>query len=144
MARYLGEDARYTNDADYAITRPELTPAEISQISSQLASKQLGQVTPDQVVANQNNYPLPEGILVRLSTDAARTFTGFAGARSEVTVICNVGAQNIILAHQNAGSTAANRIISHTGADLTINADESVLIVYDFTTDRWRTVAGTA
>ena len=143
MSRYLGEDARYAADSD-ALIRPELTPAEISQLSGLLSATPVGQVSPDQITANQNNYPLPEEFLVRLSSDAARTITGFAGARPGLTIISNVGAQNIILAHQNAGSAETNRIISHTGADLTINANESVLILYDFTTSRWRTVAGTA
>lgn len=144
MARYLGDDARYSEGADYVLTRPGLTPAEISLLSETIGASPILQVSPDQIVANQNDFPLPEGVLIRLSTDASRNITGFAGARSALTVICNVGAQNIVLIHQSASSSAANRIISHTGADLTINANESVLIVYDFTTTRWRTVAGTA
>ena len=142
MSRYLGEDARYAADSD-ALIRPELTPAEISQLSGLLSAAPLGQVSPDQITANQNNYPLPEEFLIRLSSDAARTITGFAGARPELTIICNVGAQNIILAHQNAGSTASNRIISPTGADYTLNANESAHVVYDFTSLRWRITAGT-
>lgn len=138
------DETRYELDSDYAIGRPVLTPDEISQITRALNVNPVAQVSPDQITANQNNFPLPEGVLIRLSTDASRNITGFANPRSSLTVLCNVGAQNIVLVHQSASSTDVNRIISHTGADLTINANESVLIVYDYTTTRWRTVAGTA
>lgn len=76
------------------------------------------------------------------ASGAARTITGFDVAVNQVndTIwIINVGATNdIILANQNAGSAAANRIITNTGADLTLNPDEAALLWYDDTDSRWR------
>jgi hypothetical protein len=125
---------------DYNQTKPGLDPDEVAAITIALNTQQQGQVTPDQVLANQNNYALPAGELIRLSTDASRTFTGFAGARPGVFVVANVGVFDVVIAHQNAGSDAQNRVICHTGANITLNADESVSIIYDFSSLRWRTV----
>jgi hypothetical protein len=57
--------------------------------------------------------------------------------------LCNVSANNVTLNHQDAGSTAANRIISPTGANYVLGADESCEIIYDATTARWRIIYGT-
>ncbi len=77
------------------------------------------------------------------ATGAARTITGFDISATTVRIndtiwIVNVGTNNVVLAHQNAGSVAANRIISPTGANLTLGADESAILWYDDTTARWR------
>lgn len=139
MARYVDEQ-RY--DVGY-----ELDPAQIGRDSEILQrvvdnqnEHQIGQVTPDQVTADQNNYTLPDGELVRLSTDASRTFTGFAGARPGRFVLCNVGANDLVIANNNVGSDAQNRVLCHTGANITLNPNESVTIIYDFLTTMWRTI----
>ena len=57
--------------------------------------------------------------------------------------LTNVSANAIDIGHQDAASTAANRIISPTGATYQLGADETVLIRYDATTARWRLLGGT-
>ena len=96
--------------------------------------------SPAQITADQNDYALPAATVVRLDTDASRTLTGLDATSNadRLVLIVNVGANPLVLANQNAGSTAANRIITGTGADLTVAADGSCWVWYDSTTARWR------
>lgn len=57
--------------------------------------------------------------------------------------LTNVSTFNVTLGHQNAGSVAANRFISPTGADYVLGQDETVTVRYDGTNARWRVLAGT-
>jgi len=99
-----------------------------------------GDITPAQITANQNNYNpanLATASVLRLSTDASRNVTGLAGgADGRVLSIHNVGTNNVVLKNQDAASTAANRFAF--GTDLTIAADQSVAVIYDATSQRWR------
>lgn len=140
VARYLDGEARYIDGRDVPITKPSLDPEQIRRIVNTLNAAQVGQVTQPQVTADQNNYALPESELVRLSTDASRTFTGFTPPRTGRFVLCNVGGFDVVVANNNAGSTDVNRVLCHTGANITLNPNESVTIIYDFASSRWRTV----
>jgi hypothetical protein len=40
--------------------------------------------------------------------------------------------------HQDAGSTAANRMISSTGADITLSGGQGAEMWYDVASSRWR------
>lgn len=95
--------------------------------------------SPAQITADQNDYAITLAVVHRLTTDAARNITGFvAGADLRPLEIWNVGSQNIVLQNQNAGSAAANRIITGTGADITVVPDDVVRLRYDAATARWR------
>ena len=99
--------------------------------------------TPAQITADQNNYAIPTGssgrMVHRLSTDASRTITGILNeATGDAIWIVNIGSFDLVLAHQNVGSLAANRIISPTGFDLTLGLDEAAQLWYDQLTIRWR------
>lgn len=95
--------------------------------------------SPAQITSNQNNYATGTADTLRLTTDAARNITGFAGGVDGRTIrVINVGAQDIVLQNQNASSTDINRIITGTGADITVAADDVVQLHYDGTTQRWR------
>ncbi len=108
--------------------------------------------SPTQIVADRNDYPLPthpnEAFGLRFTTDASRTITGInsavLGATQTGDAFClmNVGANDLVLAHQNAGSAAANRFISPTGLNYTLAPDQSAWIWYDETTQRWRILFG--
>lgn len=108
-------------------------------------------ISPPQITANQDNYN-PTGLatatVLRLTTDASRNVTGIAAAGGAAPLqrktLINVGSQNLVLAHQSASSTAANRIISPTGADLTLAPNESAVLWYDATATRWYVVARSA
>lgn len=106
----------------------------------------LDPITPATLTANVNDYQghgtnNSQRATVRASSDASRNVTGFDAAISrdgDTIWFINVGANDIVLQDQNAGSVATNRIISPTGADLTLNADEAALLWYDPTDTRWR------
>lgn len=103
------------------------------------------QVTKEQITANQANYLLDPGVLFRLSTDAPRTIHGFAGGTSgRLAGIVNVGANNLVIANQSATAEAANRVITGTGADVTLTAGQTCLIQYDSQTQRWRIIGASA
>jgi len=107
-------------------------------------------LTPAQITSNQNDYN-PTGFnnggspagasILRLSSDASRDITGLVGGVSgRLLIISNVGTNDIVLKHQNTGSTAANRFIFQAASDLTLSADASVTLWYDATTSRWRRI----
>lgn len=109
---------------------------------SALALTQLSVTTPAQLAADVNDYDLSAGQWARVSSDASRNVTGIlAEADGTWKLVTNVGANNVVLQHQNAGSSAANRILSHSGADITLAAEDAALLIYDDTTDRWRAYA---
>lgn len=95
--------------------------------------------SPAQITSNQNDYNMGYTAVIRLSTDASRDITGIAyktdGQRYE---IWNVGSNDVVLKHQDTNSSAANRIICNTGADITLSANEGAVAWYDSTTSRWR------
>ena len=97
--------------------------------------------SPAQITANQNNYDIEANNFLRLSTDASRTISGFSGgAPGRFLYIVNVGSFNIVLSDQDTNSSATNRIITSSGDNLTLNADEAVMLWYDTTTERWRQI----
>lgn len=99
--------------------------------------------TPSQFGANQNDYTEEGGNsagFFRWSSDASRTVTGLSisQASGDIHLIINIGSNDIVLAHQSASSTAANRFLCSTGADITLSANQAADIIYDGTTQRWR------
>lgn len=101
-----------------------------------------GSETPSTITSDQNNFNGSVGsIFQRWASDASRNVTGLnmAGNIDGVfAVIVNVGSNNIVLKHQDTGSTAANRFLCSTGADITLAANDAADILYDGTTQRWR------
>ena len=98
--------------------------------------------SPAQITSDQNDFNMGDTTGVRLSTDASRTVTGLVnGTDGRFVLISNVGSFDLILAHQNASSVAANRIISPTAQDVTIIPNDSIVLQYDSTTSRWRIIS---
>jgi hypothetical protein len=61
-----------------------------------------------------------------------------AGANGEVRYVFNASLQELTIKHENAGSTAANRILTPTGADVVVGtAATAVMLYYDGTGQRW-------
>lgn len=92
--------------------------------------------------ASQNNYN-PSGLrlasVLRLDGGAAdRTITGLVAGQSGQRVnLINVGTTNaLVLADESGSSTAANRFA--LTADLSLAPDESIALVYDHVSARWR------
>jgi len=101
-------------------------------------------LTPAQMTANQNDYFPGHSNFLRISSNASRDVTGlavgttFPGYVSMPLVLVNVGSNNIVFKHQSSGSSAANRLLCTTGADITLGADQMLYCIYDGTTQRWR------
>jgi len=89
--------------------------------------------------ATQNNYAIwNTSNYARLGSGTTNVaFTGFVAIAGMFGVIFNAGTFNIDFNHQNAGSTAANRIITSTGATVTIVPGQSAFLRYDSTASRW-------
>lgn len=138
MARYIFDEERRYRDSDPV--NPLDRDGDLPFIPPPDDNSQIDQVTVPQVTADQNNYELPPGQIVIFSTDASRTFTGFKGARPGFTIFCNGGSFDGVVANNNAGSTTENRTLCHTGANITLNPNESAILFYDFANSRWRTV----
>lgn len=107
-----------------------------------------GVITPDQIVANQNNYA-PTGLdgafCLRLSTDASRNITGMLApppAAGRLVLVVNVGANDVVLKHENASSAAENRFNFSGSTDVTLTALSTLLVYYDSTVERWIALGG--
>lgn len=70
------------------------------------------------------------------------TISGFDGVGSgKILFLNNRCSGNITLTHQGTSSTAANRIITPTGASMTIPSGGIGQLIYDSTVSRWRIVS---
>lgn len=97
--------------------------------------------TPSQITSNQDNWAPGVGMFMRVSSDASRNVTGrSAGQAGEFSYVWNVGSNDIVLVHESASSTAANRFTNSGGADITLAAGRCALMQYDTTSSRWRVV----
>lgn len=100
-------------------------------------------LSPSQLTGDVNNYAPATGNSMRqvwrLDSDASRTITGIAVQQEDDTqLVINIGSNDIVLADENASSTATNRMISPTGVDLTLGPNEYAYLWHDNVTDRWR------
>ena len=88
-----------------------------------------------------DDYDIGDATVLRLTPDGGgSTITGFAGGWSGRLIrIISLGA-NLVLSNQDAGSVAANRILSPTGANVTLATDDVASLFYDSTTERWRVI----
>ncbi len=108
-----------------------------------------GSISPAQLVADTNDWN-PAGLsgatVIRLSFDIAdRSLTGLVGGSDgRVIILENIGTTSFFLVHDSTASVAANRFIvggAVANATPTIGANNTVMLVYDGTSSRWRSVA---
>jgi hypothetical protein len=100
-------------------------------------------VSPAEITADQNNYSPGTGDIFRLTANAARNITGIvAGSSGQAILLINVDTTDAItLKHENASSTAANRLAVPWEGDYVLSAKGgAALLVYDATASRWRVV----
>jgi hypothetical protein len=94
------------------------------------------------LTGTQNNFVVDGAFVFLVANNAsALTLTGIAlsggnidGARLFIDAINS----NVIFKHQDTGSSAANRFITGSGSDITLQAGDRALLFYDDTVDRWR------
>lgn len=94
--------------------------------------------TPAQITADQNDYVPGNFDVLRLSTDAPRTITGFrGGVKGRFLRLFNVGTYEITIAQQSVLSAVGNRVVSPTGFDIVLNAGGELVLYYDITRSVW-------
>lgn len=97
----------------------------------------------DSLAANQNNYN-PAGLataaVIRIALTANVILTGIAGgADGRILVLYNTDTVlTLTLNHEDAASTAANRIIGPGGLNKGIQQRGCAVLQYDSTSSRWR------
>ena len=87
-----------------------------------------------------NNMALGNESFAKISgPSAAFTITGIAnGTDGKILRILNTTSQNMTISNNNASSTAGNRIITGTGADITLKGtNTSAMLVYDLVNTQW-------
>lgn len=100
-------------------------------------------VSPAQITANQDDYA-PAGVdtayEIRVDSDASRNISGISASQAEgrELILTNDGGNDIVLTHEDAGSTAANRFDLGSNSDITLTGGQSVKVRYDGTASRWR------
>lgn len=83
---------------------------------------------------------------VKILNNASLTSVGglvAPGSNSRMQLLVNSTTVSVSILNEDAGSTAANRILTGTGADLTLANNASLLLVYNQTSSRWMVVGGT-
>lgn len=96
-----------------------------------------------QITADTNNWSPGTGgkRIVRTQSDASRNVTGLVAVSNQRLTLINGGAQDIVLVHESASSTAANRFLCPGSGNFTLNANDSVELWYDSVSVRWRVLA---
>ena len=97
--------------------------------------------SPAAIAANTNDYAAgsKKSYFQRWSASGAFNVTGLSLSQvdGQEHLIVNTGANNITLTHQDALSTAANRFLCSTGANIVLSANQAADIVYDAAVSRW-------
>jgi hypothetical protein len=145
-AYYIGAAGAITSTAPTNVRRvgdaDSTTSLVISQASSSTSSTAVQTTT---LTGSQNNFAATSArrLVLFANNATALTLTGIAAGNSGDTIeLFPVGIAGVTLADQNAGSSAANRLITGTGADLTLSAGTgSTSLTYDGSSARWRVAA---
>lgn len=94
------------------------------------------------LTGSQNNFALDGPFAyLKCNNASALTITGVlidGGNVDGARIIVEALNSSVTLNHQNASSTAANRIISPDAGDLVVAAYERLLLIYDGVALRWR------
>jgi hypothetical protein len=145
-------DAAWLNGVQEAIVRPiELSGQTPGSATNQLWQAILrqwqGAISPSTLTASVNDYAPTNGATAGiwwLTADAVRSITGIAAPAStdefarHLLVNGDTGTHDLILRHQDASSSAANRLTCPGGQDYRLVAGESVSIYYDVGILSWR------
>lgn len=96
--------------------------------------------TPSAIAADQNDYAPGTTSRYRISTSGSvQTITGMSLSQTAGMDLWlrNVGNVSIVLAHQSASSTAANRFLNFSNQDVVLAAESIAHYIYDDTKARW-------
>lgn len=136
------EDTLHLYDALTATFTNKSAPASMLTSGVLAAGRAVAEVTTTST-GNIDDFAIGTApvTLLRMSNASDATLRGMsAGVGGQIVIIESVGAGNVFLAHQNAGSSAANRLINTvTAASTPLAAGKGkATYVYDGTSNRWR------
>ena len=80
--------------------------------------------------------------IIKVSNVSLFGIRGISAAIQKLIILINGTGQNLTLKNEDATATAATRIITGTGADISMNNDTSVILEYDDHSSRWRIAGG--
>lgn len=100
----------------------------------------LSKITTNSVNGGYNNLDRVGASILRF-TNGGDLFGVAGGADGMILYVFNTGSSSLVIHHQNTGSTAANRIITHNNTNLNLGAIGGVTMIYDGTSARWRIVS---
>lgn len=90
------------------------------------------------LTGGQNNFELNGLYAITFEGSGDTTITGFASGAQQVTVINEQGAGNdLVLSDQDTLSSAANRIITGSGADITLENNQSAVLFRNIDDTAW-------
>lgn len=84
----------------------------------------------------------PSTLIVRLTNATLVSVTGITAPSAPQFIYVTNGTGSSLDILNDVGATAANRILTGTGADLSLENDASIILYYDTTSSRWRVVGG--
>ncbi|MEE8607963.1 MAG: hypothetical protein V3S55_10170 [Nitrospiraceae bacterium] len=90
-------------------------------------------------VGDNNNYAIGVSDFLRLSANGGGSaITGLDSGRSGRRLVIVNLVNTLTLEHEDAASTAENRIITATGAAISLAANDMAELIYDEISARWR------
>lgn len=141
-------EVQHTVDGAHThITAETLDVDNVTKFGGRWLMPQSAVITPPYTVtADQNDYAprnIEKAIVLRVSTDASRTFTGLKTNKDEFRWLLwiNVGNFDQVFYHNSASSLDPHRFACPLGVDVTIGSGASVLLWYDAHASNWRIVA---
>lgn len=117
-----------------------------ADVSGTLPPANINTETTVTTTGNIDDLSFSNASIIRMNNASDSTIRGLApGTAGQHVTIVSVGAGNVFLAHQNIGSTAADRLINAaTSANTPLAAGVGAAsYTYDATTARWRLVSHT-
>lgn len=117
--------------------------AWIAGVYSTVSAVITGSEVTKTTTGNIDDLDFSNATIIRMNNATDATIRGMvAGVAGQQVTIVSVGAGKVLLAHQNAGSSAPNRLINEaTSANTPLAAGSGVATYqYDGTTARWRLI----
>lgn len=116
-----------------------------SDVSEKIGTNVLGLgFTTDSSTTGAGQSISPTKSIIRLTNASLTSINNIAaptGTFQYMLVVLN-GTGGALTITNNSGGTAANRIITGTGADLSLTDGASIWLFYDTTSTRWRVIGG--
>jgi hypothetical protein len=92
-----------------------------------------------------NDQNFGEVSSVRLTGSSTQTLTGIANGRDgELLTIINAGTTSATISNESGSSSANNRILTGTGASISVAVNSSISLIYDSSASRWRVIGDVA